>query len=133
MFNCRWEVTNYFSPKLLALQWYSQQPAARAKVKAKPSFTMEEYAIMHWFLARNGGQPITKNNCDAIAADYGFPSDNSGLKLRRFYVALDTHGNQSATKNYIKRLRKILPLVQNKSQAAYVAIEKAIAQESKRL
>jgi hypothetical protein len=135
-------IKNYFKAKDMAaiideLIKEEQQPDNKdaKQVDISPvnnDITLAAIAILHIYLAKFGGQAITQQNKQVIAAKYGYNADNSGTRLYNEYnkykqdsqrTLLSTTNKRSA-KEHLKRFECILPILKSENDKAFHEAEK---------
>jgi len=89
--------------------------------------TIPALAIMYVYLAKHGGQSISKQNMGKIAKEYGFTSINSGTDLRNNFLKYKQDSNRlnvntenkKSAREHLRRFELILPILEKQNHTAF--------------
>lgn len=126
----------YQDEKFKALIPTASTPPTIEQQQDIPQLPIAGYAILHVYLARYGGQPITKHNQDVLANQYGYTAATSGKHLYRAYMKykedtertnIHTTSKRSA-KAHMSHFNEIFPILKSQSLDAYSHAQKDFEQ-----
>ena len=110
----------------------AQQKRIDKPVPASKKPTLAAYGIMHVYLKKHGGQPVTVNNQVNLAADYGYRAKSSGKQLYDEYNRFN-NGIEDTPKTHLERLRSILPKLESLNPDAFKEVENNIENLQKKI
>ncbi|MCF8450692.1 MAG: hypothetical protein K9G49_12550 [Taibaiella sp.] len=118
------------SKKVIVASEYKENK--QGKITNKP-LSIAESAIMQYYLHRHNERPITENNKNEIAAEYGYEKKTSGKQLLDEYRLYNNGIQNVADKTQLKRLTNILPVLEEKHQEAAGDVKKDMDRLKKKI
>ena len=98
------------SKKVMVASEYKKNKQDKATNK---SLSIAECGIMQFYLHTHGERPVTENNKNDLAAEYGYSSVSSGKQLLDEYRWYNIGTQKVEDKTQLKRLKNILPVLEN--------------------
>ncbi len=95
-----------------------------SNIKKDDNLSINEIAILYYYLGISGSKPITKQNVESIIKEYGFTSKeyllNTYAKYKRDDFRLNFNGGTlNSAQIHLNRYKKVLPILKSLNDKAF--------------